>query len=57
MSVDTFEKLPMNEQKFRWALFIETDGYDKSISNKRVKELSDKYGVGLTMEQIKKKNK
>lgn len=52
-----FETLPKNEQAFRWALFIESEGYDKRLSNKRVKELSDKYNIGLTMEQIKKTNK
>ena len=52
-----FETLPKNEQAFRWALFLESEGYDKRLSNKRVKELSDKYNIGLTMEQIKKTNK
>jgi len=52
-----FGTLPKNEQKYRWALFIESDGYEKRLTNKRVKELSDKYGIGHTMEYIKNSNK
>jgi hypothetical protein len=36
-----FEKLPKNVQAFRWALFIESDGYRKNISKKRIKEIEE----------------
>ena len=42
-----FEKLPMNEQQFRWALFIESDGYAKNLSKKRIEEIAEKYKVKL----------
>lgn len=42
-----FEKLPKNEQAFRWQLFIESKGYEKNISKKRLKELSEKFKVKL----------
>lgn len=42
-----FEKLPMNEQSFRWALFVESEGYKKELSKKKIKEIADKYKVVL----------
>jgi hypothetical protein len=42
-----FEKLPMNEQMFRWALFIASEGYSKKLSNRLVKELADKHKVKI----------
>ena len=42
-----FEKLPMNEQQFRWALFIESDGYAKNLSKKRIEEIAEKHKVKL----------
>ena len=42
-----FEKLPMNVQQFRWALFIESDGYSKNLSKKRIKEIAKEFNVIL----------
>lgn len=42
-----FEKLPKNEQSFRWELFIESNGYEKNLSKKRVKEIANKHNVKL----------
>ena len=42
-----FEKLPINEQQFRWALFIESDGYAKNLSKKIVEEIAQKFNVNL----------
>jgi hypothetical protein len=42
-----FDKLPKNEQQFRWALFIESEGYEKNLSKKRIKEIADKFKVKL----------
>jgi len=42
-----FETLPKNEQAFRWALFIESEGYEKNVSKKRIKEIASKYGVTI----------
>ena len=42
-----FETLPKNEQSFRWALFLESEGYKKNISKKRIKEIASKYGVTI----------
>jgi hypothetical protein len=40
-----FEKLPMNEQMFRWQLFIESEGYKKNLTKKRIAELKKKFKV------------
>jgi hypothetical protein len=40
-----FEKLPMNEQMFRWQLFIESEGYQKKLTKKRIAELKKKFKV------------
>jgi hypothetical protein len=40
-----FEKLPMNEQMFRWQLFIESQGYQKKLTKKRITELKKKFKV------------
>jgi hypothetical protein len=42
-----FEKLPKNEQDFRWALFLESNGYEKNLSKRRVKEISEIYKVKI----------
>ena len=42
-----FETLPKNEQAFRWALFIESEGYEKNVSKKRIKEIASRYGVTI----------
>jgi hypothetical protein len=45
MTQEEFEKLPQNEQEFRWALFRESEGYAKDVSKARIKEIAGKYGV------------
>ena len=49
MSITTeeFEKLPANEQAFRWKLFIESDGHKKNLSKKRIKEIAQEYKVDI----------
>ena len=47
MTQEEFEKLPKNEQAFRWALFLESEGYRKDISKKRIKEIGSHYGVTI----------
>ena len=42
---EEFEKLPMNEQMFRWQLFIESEGYQKNLTKKRITELKKKFKV------------
>lgn len=42
-----FEKLPKNEQSFRWALFIESEGYEKNLSKKRMQEIAKQFNVVL----------
>jgi len=42
---EEFEKLPMNEQMFRWQLFIESEGYQKNLTKKRIIELKKKFKV------------
>lgn len=42
-----FEKLPENEQAFRWKLFVESEGYKKNLSKKRIKEIAQQYKVDI----------
>lgn len=42
-----FEKLPENEQAFRWRLFVESNGYEKNLSKKQIKEIAKQYGVEI----------
>jgi len=48
MTQQEFEQLPKNEQKFRWALFLESNGYEKTISDERIQQLKKEYGVKET---------
>ena len=45
MTVEEFNILPKNVQDFRWALFIESDGYKNQISKMRIKELENKFNI------------
>jgi len=40
---EDFEKLPKEEQTFRWALFRASNGYEKELSSERIAELKQKY--------------
>jgi hypothetical protein len=48
ISQQEFENLPENIQNFRWALFVESDGHQKPVSNKKIAELKAKYNVEET---------
>jgi hypothetical protein len=50
MKQTEFEKLPKNVQDFRWALFLESDGYEKEINEVRIQQLAKEYGVDLNVE-------
>jgi hypothetical protein len=43
MTQQEFEKLQKNEQKLRWAIFLESDGFTKELSKEKVEELKNKY--------------
>ena len=45
ISQTEFEKLPENEQAFRWKLFVESNGYQKDLSKKEIEEIAKQYGV------------
>jgi hypothetical protein len=45
ISQTEFEKLPKNEQAFRWKLFVESNGYQKDLSKKEIEEIAKQYGV------------
>ena len=47
ISQTEFEKLPENEQAFRWKLFVESNGYQKDLSKKEIEEIAKQYGVTL----------
>ena len=49
MTQTEFEKLPKNEQDFRWALFLESDGHQKLVSKKRIAQLKAEYSVEETV--------
>jgi len=39
----TFEKLPKEEQNFRWALFLASNGHQKELTEDRIQEIRQKY--------------
>lgn len=42
-----FEKLPKNEQKFRWDLFLQSDGYKKNLSKTKIKQIAKNNNVNI----------
>jgi len=40
-----FEQLPKEEQNFRWALFLKSNGYAHDLSPARIEELRQRYLV------------
>ena len=50
MKQTEFEKLPKNKQNFRWALFLESNGYEKEISEVRIQQLAKEYGFDIINE-------
>ena len=47
MEQTQFDKLPQNEQAFRWRLFVESNGHKKNLSKKRIKEIAEQYKVNV----------
>ena len=40
-----FEQLPKEEQNFRWALFLKSNGYAKNLSEEKIEELRQKHFI------------
>ena len=38
-----FEHLSKEEQNFRWALFLKSNGYQKNLSEQKIEELRQKH--------------
>ena len=45
ISQQEFEKLPKAEQDFRWALFVESNGWEKPVSKTRIQQLRKQYNL------------
>ena len=45
MKQQDFERLPKEEQNFRWAIFLKTNGYEREISQKEFDTLQAEYLV------------
>lgn len=43
MKQQDFEKLSKEEQNFRWALFLKSNGYRKNLSDEKVEQLRQKH--------------
>ena len=43
MEQQDFEKLPKEEQNFRWALFLKSNGYTKNLSEEKIEALRQKH--------------
>ena len=43
MKQNTFEQLSKEEQTFRWAIFLESNGYNKDLTDQRIEELRVKH--------------
>ena len=43
MKQQDFEQLPKEEQNFRWALFLKSDGYEKNLSADKIEQLRQKH--------------
>ena len=46
MTQQDFEKLPKSEQQLRWAIFLESNGFEKELSKEKVEEIKAKYLKG-----------
>ena len=54
---EQFEALPKHEQNFRWAMFLESNGYQKKLKDGVVKALFKKYYQDKKPLVIKKNGK
>ena len=45
MTQTEFEKLPKEEQNFRWALFLKSNGHTRELIQKEINDLTLKYLV------------
>lgn len=45
ITAQEFEQLPKEEQTFRWALFLKSNGYTKVLDDNAVGQLREKYVV------------
>lgn len=43
MKQTEFEKLSKEEQNFRWALFLKSNGYEKNLSVEKIEKLRQKH--------------
>jgi len=43
MQQQNFEQLPKEEQNFRWALFLKSNGYAKNLSDEKIEQLRLKH--------------
>ena len=43
MTQQEFEKLPKNEQQLRWAIFLESNGFEKELSKEKIEEIKAKF--------------
>lgn len=45
MQQQDFEQLSKEEQNFRWALFLKSNGYAKNLSEQKIEELRQKHFI------------
>ena len=45
MKQQDFEQLSKEEQNFRWALFLKSNGYAKNLSEQKIEELRQKHFI------------
>ena len=45
MKQQDFEQLSKEEQNFRWALFLKSNGYAKNLSEEKIEELRQKHFI------------
>jgi hypothetical protein len=43
MTQTEFEQLPKQEQNFRWALFLKSNGYEKTLTAEEIDQLRIKH--------------
>ncbi len=45
MTQTEFEQLPKQEQNFRWALFLKSNGYQRTLTAEEIEKIRIKYLV------------
>jgi len=43
MTQTEFEQLPKEEQNFRWALFLKSNGYQKELAQEQIEQLKQQH--------------